>query len=198
MIGLVNRSRTALTALSLVSVLALGACSGDDPEPKFAEPSPSRSLPSSPSTTAVSGPVEPTMPAEAKGTDAAAAEAFVRFYWEMVNYAQATGDLDGLRGLAGPECKPCVSGIRGLERLVERKADVHGGEYDVSDISSAFFDNGGRITVRYKLASSRQVISYPSGKPSTYPAKQVDAMSLLRKDEGRWALEYWGEDPSKR
>ena len=193
----VTRSRTALTALLVVSVLALGACSGSDPQPKFADPTPSQ--PTSPSTTAVSGPVEPTMPAAAQGTDAAAAEAFVRFYWEMVNYAQATGDLEGLRSLAGPECGPCASGLKALERLVEREAAVRGGVYKLSDMSSAFFGEGNRITVWYALAATRQVIAYPGDRADeVYAAKEVRAMSVLRREDGQWALEYWGEDPSKR
>ncbi len=193
-------SRTVITAMSVLSVLALGACSGGDPGPKLAPPSssPSSSAPSSPSTTAVSGPIEPTMPAAARGTDAAAAEAFVKFYWEMVNYAQATGDVEGLRGLTNASCQPCSAGLRALEKLGAQHAQINGGVYRLSDVSSAFFDNGKRIRVWYRLAASRQTITYPGGKEDqVFQPKHVRAMSLLRQENGQWTLEYWGDDPSK-
>ena len=193
MIVPVNRSRTALTALSLVPVLALGACSGDDPEPKFADPTPTE--PSAPSTTAVSEPVEPTMPAAARGTDAAAAEAFVEFYWEMVNYAQATGDVEGMRNLGAKGCRACEGGIDFIRDVFQRDGQVKGGENSVSNIRSAFFDKGQRIPVWCELSNTRQVGDFPGeGDDEVYKASTVKLQSVLRLEDGRWVVEFWGED----
>lgn len=162
MIVPVNRSRTALTALSMISVLALGACSGDDPEPKVADPSPSATLPSSPSTTPVSGPTEPTMPAAAQGTDAAAAEAFVEFYWEMVNYAQATGDVAGFKAL-GPDCATCKRGVESIEETYRAGGTIRGGEGSISDLRVHFLDHPGdpRVIAEFTLTNRAQTVDYP-------------------------------------
>ena len=48
------------------------------------------------------------MPAAAKRHTAAGAEAFVQFYWEMVNYAQRSGDVDGLRVLGDKTLRELV------------------------------------------------------------------------------------------
>ena len=80
-----TRLRVA-AATALLVPLALAGCAEDDPQPKL----PSASA-TSPTTTASATPdaaVEPTLPPEAQGKDEAAAEAFVRYYWELVNYAQ--------------------------------------------------------------------------------------------------------------
>lgn len=196
MIGLVNRSRTALTALSMISALALGACSGDDPEPKLADPSPSASLPSSPSTTAVSGPVEPTMPAEARGTDAAAAEAFVKFYWEMVNYAQATGDTSGLRGLSSG-CRPCDSGAAFIESVYGNGGQLTGGvgRVDHTNVGVLQGQPDKRTVVHFKLASTRQLEDYPGTKrDKSYPAGAIDFQVVLEPRSGAWTVVYMGEE----
>ncbi|ABL83551.1 hypothetical protein Noca_4054 [Nocardioides sp. JS614] len=193
MIVAVTRSRTVIAALCVVSVLALGACSGDDPEPRFAPPS--SSAPSSPSTTAVSGPVEPTMPAAARGSDAAAAEAFVRFYWEMVNYAQATGDVEGLRSLGAEGCNACDGGVQFIRDVVKRSGEVVGGENSISHVRSAFFDDGRRITVWCDLANTKQIVDFPGkSDDEIYVAGSVKLQSVLRLDDGGWVIEFWGQD----
>lgn len=197
MIVPVNRSRTALTALSMISVLALGACSGDDPEPKVADPSPSATLPSSPSTTPVSGPVEPTMPPEAQGSDAAAAEAFVKFYWEMVNYAEQTEDLTGLKRIAAPECVACKRGMDYLTGVFDAGGQISGGIQTVSGAETTFGKNDGvqEATVRFELTSTRQRVNYPEPvKDKTFEAGTLRLVAVLAKaDEGGWRMAYWGE-----
>ncbi|MDI6911311.1 DUF6318 family protein [Nocardioides sp.] len=160
MIVAVTRSRTVIAALCVVSVLALGACSGDDPEPRFAPPS--TSAPTSPSTTAVSGPVEPTMPAAAKGSDAAAAEAFVRFYWEMVNYAQATGDVAGLKALA-TRCINCDNGIDFITNAYDKGGQIRGGDGTVSRLETHFVKrtDGWWAITECHVALTEQVVDLP-------------------------------------
>ncbi len=187
----VTRSRTALTALLVVSVLALGACSGGDPQPKFADPTPSQ--PTSPSTTAVSGPVEPTMPAAAQGTDAAAAEAFVRFYWEMADYAQATGDLGGLRALSPAGCEACQQVLHFLESVRERDGHIRGGATEVTTTSTApVGDDGNLLVVRYDLRNTHQVVDLPgTNRDEEYEAGTIHLETILRSSPGGWRIEYW-------
>jgi len=176
-----------------MSVLALGACSGDDPEPELAPPS--SSAPSSPSTTAVSGPIEPTMPAAARGTDAAAAEAFVKFYWEMVNYAQATGDVEGLRGLTDESCTACGGGLDALQKIFRQDGRVTGGINSLSKIHVGRLQNDDRVTVWFELSTTRQLIDYPGNRrDEIYRPAKVTLMTVLRRDGGQWVIEYWGKD----
>ncbi len=188
-----TRSRTVIAALCVVSVLALGACSGGDPQPKIADPTPT--LPSSPSTTAVSGPVEPTLPAAAQGTDAAAAEAFVRFYWEMVNYAQATGDLDGLESMTDQSCTACRGGLAALRRIFARDGRVTGGVNSLSRVRGGHLQGDERLAVWFDLSTTRQLINYPGDrKDEVYRVATAKLMTVLRRDQGQWVIEYWGED----
>ena len=139
----VSRTRAGLTAAVAISTLALLGCSDDEPEPKFDPPS--SEAPASPSTTAASGPVAPTMPATARGTDAAAAEAFVKFYWVMVNYAQATGDLSGLASLSSKECAACRAGADSLREIFAKGGQIVGGGGDVSVIDTNFIQDSGKV-----------------------------------------------------
>jgi hypothetical protein len=92
----VARTRTVITALTLVSVLALGACSEDDPEPKFA-PTPSTSAPTSPSTTAA-----PDLESPRK-QQADLIDQFVKALSESLG----TGDPTGFLKLSSKSCQNC-------------------------------------------------------------------------------------------
>ena len=116
-----TRLRVA-AATALLVPLALAGCAEDDPQPKL----PSASA-TSPTTTASATPdaaVEPTLPPEAQGKDEAAAEAFVRYFWDLVNYAQETGDVKTLKSsLSLPVLHRMRTGGRLRARYVRRAVD---------------------------------------------------------------------------
>ncbi len=77
----------------LVGSLLITGCTGDEPNP----PSPS-STSESPTDTSSPTVTVPAMPEEAKVGDAAGAEAFVRHWIDLLNYAYATGEIGAGQG----------------------------------------------------------------------------------------------------
>lgn len=193
MIGSVTGARAVIAAAVLL--LGVSACSSDDPEPIVA-PTPSSSAPSDPSTSPVSGSSAPTMPPEAMGDDAEAAEAFVRFYWETVNYAQRSGDVDALRELATSNCGACRAGADSLDAIFDAGGEVRGGIGTVRVDDTNFIRESGTTSavVEFEVASSRQFVDYSDdAKDQVVPAGTVKLRAVLDPSGGAWLMSYWGE-----
>ena len=167
-------------------MLGVSACSGDDPEPKVA-PS---TAPTSPSTTAASDPIAPTMPPEAKGTDAAAAEAFVRFYWEMVNYAQETGDVDGLQGLAR-KCIGCDAAVKFVVESYSGGGRILGGTGRTGSFKTVFvkMHGGSWASVECRVKTDPQKVDRPgTSEDTTYPGGLTDVRLYLEPTDDAWLV----------
>lgn len=129
---------TSLTriAVAATALAALAACSseassdGDDP-PTSAAPTPSASPTEEP------GPVEPTLPEAATKEGKAGAEAFVEYYWEVVDYARATGDTDLLSSLQNDFCTACTTAREGIEETYARGGSIIGGSHTIAAIQAA-------------------------------------------------------------
>ncbi|GAA3519490.1 DUF6318 family protein [Nocardioides daeguensis] len=124
-------SRVAALTLSLsVALATLTACSDDDPP--AADPSPTWSptgTMESPTTSSAAAPVEPELPVEATEASEAGARAFIAYYWELINYAQVTGDVKGLRAASGKSCEGCNAGLEAIRSLYEGGGHIQGGQY---------------------------------------------------------------------
>lgn len=123
--------RTRVTGLLLASALTgagVTSCS-DETDPRTAPTStatstaPTTPPPTSDSTPDPKEPVEPKLPAAAKAPTRAGAEAFVRYYIKLLNYASQTGGTQGLTGTAD-ECIGC----RKYEHLFSRTYE-NGGSF---------------------------------------------------------------------
>lgn len=194
------RSRSALVTLGLVVATGLGSsvlvgCSAADPEPRVAPSSPASTSASVSPSPSASGPVEPTMPAAAKRHTAAGAEAFVRFYWEMVNYAQSSGDVSGLTQLSGPRCSACSASLRGLRRQLAHGAHIEGGVASIHSVDSSrlIAGNGPAFVVTADVTTTREVISYEGGsrKDDVYPAGRVPLRFIVQAHGDGLRLAFW-------
>jgi hypothetical protein len=151
----------------------------------------STSRPSEPSP---SEPVEPTLPAAAEGDDAAAAEAFVRHYYDYVNYAQATGDTKGLRKLALSSCVPCEGGAAAIEKVYTSGGSITGGNHSVRVLRS---ERGAETQsvqsqfLKVRVSNTEQrVRGTESDLDGTYPAADIDLVfRLLRASD--WQIAGW-------
>lgn len=195
MIGPVTDARAVIATAILL--LGVTACSGDAPEPNIAPTSPATSSePSDPSTSPVSGPTAPTMPPEAMGDDLAAAEAFVKFYWDSVNYAQATGDTGSLRRLGAKACAACRAGVAKLDDIYDRGGRIVGGVGTVKITNSGLIQKDGLpdVVVDFEVTSTRQRLDMPGTTDDvTVPAGDAQLRMLLRADDGAWVATYWGK-----
>ncbi|WP_166133880.1 DUF6318 family protein [Nocardioides ochotonae] len=174
-----------------VLVAGAAACS-EDPDPQVAPPDPPTPTVT---TTPASGPVAPTLPPEAEGDDAAAAEAFVRFYWEMADYAQATGDVSGLKALGAEGCRPCAAGVAFVEEVYDGRGSIRGGETDVSNLSTTKIKVAGDIAyqVRLNIRTTDQDVDRDPGtkKDQFFPGGTVKANFVVRSVDGKWLAEFW-------
>lgn len=181
--------RAAIAAATLP--LLLGGCTDDDPVPQIPDPT----TPSPTASETSTEPVEPTLPPEAQGKGAKAAEAFVRHYYAMVNYAQATGDTKGLKPLALASCAACSGGLDFIEDIYARGGTNEGGEYTV--VSSK--TTGRRIegpNPSYYLTvvteNTRQTISGAGDLDAVYEAgKSTLQFQVVGNPEG-WQVASWG------
>ncbi len=113
-----------IVAASMMAFALLTSCSADA-DPQTAPTTNSESAPlsttptSEPTDEPSTGPVEPPLPAAAKAPTRAGAEAFVRYYIDLLNYAGATGDTDAF--LAAAEgCNSCRGLARNFQRTYQR------------------------------------------------------------------------------
>lgn len=117
--------RTFSVVVALIAACTLAGCGGTtDAGPP---PSPSASpIASSPSPTA------PALPDAARANTKAGAVAFVRHYVDLINHAQATGDVGALAAVEDNRCSSCRSVRRNLKALYESGGSIDAGEWRVA------------------------------------------------------------------
>ncbi|MGY1777082.1 hypothetical protein ACI8AV_14580 [Geodermatophilus sp. SYSU D00804] len=126
--------RTSLIAVVVGAALLLPACAvSDDDE------APSTSLPttSAPASTTealpVVGPADFPVPPEARTQDAAGAEAFLRYWIELLNRQQAIPAGQPLRDL-GPDCDECQRIANVYDETAAAGERYVGGELALNDV----------------------------------------------------------------
>lgn len=190
-------SRTRLVSGIVAAALplaVLAGCGEDEPKPKFEEPtsaSPSES--SSPEE-----PVEPTPPAVMKGDGVEGAKAFVEYYFELLGYAQATGDTAAVEEVALTDCAACTGTVEFIRDVYETGGEVKGGDFTVSALKASlqgrFSSEGKSYAATGKVATSRQTISGSSKKTlnsETKPGAQELQFLVTHSDSG-WRMARWG------
>jgi hypothetical protein len=79
------------------------------------------------------GPADFPVPDEARTKDAAGAEAFVRYYIELLNRQQALPDGEPLRALS-PDCETCLRIARAFDEAATAGHTYNGGELTLNEI----------------------------------------------------------------
>ncbi len=157
--------RTALVATGLACLITLVGCGSDSPSSSSPSSSPSASTSSS---ATLAG---PPIPASAKGESRQAAEAFVGYWVETLNYATKSGDTEGLETLAAEDCASCADFAGTLDRI---------------------YGAGGHVETKgWKLESAVPVADQPEAEPSFQLALKLDAQKVYKSKDAK-AQEYPG------
>lgn len=118
-------SRVVATVVSVAVIGLAAGCGGDNPTPSAAPLNPTTSP-----TTDTAVPV-PEFPAAAKPEDKAGANAFVRHWVAVLNYAGRTGKAELLRELSTPDCVRCAALSDGIDRIYKAGGRISGGGWRV-------------------------------------------------------------------
>jgi hypothetical protein len=174
--------RPVLGALAVM--LALASCGGD---PK-ADPTPT---PSSPATTPVSTtPAPPVMPEAAKANTKAGAVAFVRYYVELINHAQATGEVGQLALVAAPACKSCGSVQQTVADIYGSGGHIEGGEWHATITSSARRPDLHAWSVFTTVTYGRQKVVRSNGATELKGGQSLITF-VVRHAEASWKVVQW-------
>lgn len=149
-------------ALSLM--LAVG-CSGQDPPPSDATPTNGGSTTSGTSTAATTAPTSnvpagaPALPEAARQQTPAGAEAFVRHWFTLLNYAYQSGEVDPFLATASEACRTCAALAGTVTAVYQRGNRISGGEITVKDISAANIKQAGTtiVTALFGAAELQEV-----------------------------------------
>lgn len=183
------RARSAIgIAALLLTPLLVGCNDEEDPPEPMESPTTSRST-STPSqdTTTPTAPVEPTLPAAAENETRTGVEAFVRHYWDVVNYATRTGDVERLAELDQPSCEGCSAGIRGLTDVYDRGGRIIGGDYTVTRIRLSKSANGPWLAVTHTRVERQRTIG-AGDLNRTFPAGEDMWLMALARVNGAWSV----------
>ncbi|WP_157514856.1 DUF6318 family protein [Nocardioides sp. J54] len=179
-------------AATAVALALLAGCSDDDPAPTKPSSTPTESHSPTASPTPKT-PEEPTLPDAATRATEAGARAFITYYWDLINYAQVTGDVKALKRVSGPGCNGCDIGISAVSDHYARGGHIEGGDYAVSivKINQLKDPNLEALAFEAKLRARNepQVITHGDGAEERHKAGQSTALvAVLWTDKG-WRLE---------
>ena len=113
----VRRSVVAIATAGLLGFAGVGCTSSDDPP----EPAPLPTETSSPSRSTAAA---PSLPPSAEGANARALKAFARHYFDVINYAIATGDTAAVREFASPRCESCNAIAKSIDTVYDNGGHI--------------------------------------------------------------------------
>lgn len=180
------RRTSAAAALAAAALVALAGCSDDEPasEPTN-EPSASTTASPSPTPTAVA----PTLPPDAARPDATGAEAFTRYWFDLVSHAYASGDAGGLRALSDPECATCLAIADEIDAQYQSGGRFTGGAVSVvAAVPAAAANEVTVVSSAYNQTAITPISSRGDEGVASIAVEGKPVELYLRHSQGAWTV----------
>lgn len=132
------------------------------------------------------------MPEAAKAETKAGAMAFVRHYVELVNHAQATGDIDELQSAEQAGCRSCRAAREGVRKHYQSGGSINGGDWHIDSASAIRNAAIAGWVVDLNVTFGRQTISFGSSQPDKVnePGRMILSIQVHRSDDA-WKVLEW-------
>lgn len=166
-----------LITAAVVPLLLLGACSQDDPQPKFSPPSESP-------TAAESSPAEPVVRPWEKKTEAGAV-AFAKHWIDVFSDAMLSGDTDGIVELSARNCRTCANVTDHLDEVYSDGGAYRKAKWSVTSADASVRHDAATVAmvIRRSAESFRESSSSPwIGNPGS----SASFSAIVR-----WTLDRW-------
>ncbi|MGY1606399.1 hypothetical protein [Geodermatophilus sp. SYSU D00700] len=165
--------RLTAVAVALGTAL-LSGCGSSDPAPSETLPSATSAAPTTEALPAV-GPADFPVPPEARTQDAAGAEAFLRYWIDLLNRQQAIPAGQPLRDL-GPECQECLRIAKNFDDAAAAGNRYMGGEVSLNDVPPPVLD---RDTAEFSFSARREPVSLVDSSGTVIEARNEAAPRLF-------------------
>ena len=126
------------------------------------------------------------MPDAARAHTRAGAKAFVSYYWQVVDYSQATLRVELLKEISQPTCTGCQGGIASIRTLALEGAVITGGEETLSDVAAAPMKKGNPVLVTFDVHNEAQHIRVPGKDEVLHPAGTSRMQMILVPTASGW------------
>ncbi|WP_235319294.1 DUF6318 family protein [Pimelobacter simplex] len=136
----------------------------------------------------------PVLPGAAKEASEEGARAFVGYYWELVNYAQATGDVRRLRRVSGPRCAACSDFISRVLEQYQSGGRIVGGTNsvtidDLSEVTTSTASAFGFKVTATVSYDAQTIVAHDGDQDKRSPGSDVFTAYLLWVESKRWRLD---------
>jgi len=188
-----NLLRT-VAALTAVAALAAG-CNDDDGDTPRDEASTHDTKPTDSTSTdeSTEAPTKPALPDAATKPTQAGAEAFIEYYWDVVNYAQATGRAADLRKIESAGCDTCAQFAKDLRKLYRSGGRLEGGANTAQITDVAEVDLDDRDAYAFKVTQTvshdKQIVVDAGGDEKRVEAGENDFVAYVV-----WVNRTWRVD----
>lgn len=193
-----HRNRPTAAALACLGAVLLTGCSPSSPEAGRPDTTPTTTTSTTAPTTAPStstpttppSSTAPERPAAANGLTLAAAEEFVRYYSELMNYASDSGDGSAMLRASDSGCENC----KVYADFVKKSNAANGlltGDYHehVKEVSELVRGQSGRIGGSAVVTVGQYVSrETPSASPFTSKARTYTREVALSPQNGSWVM----------
>ncbi|GLY13093.1 hypothetical protein Kisp01_01090 [Kineosporia sp. NBRC 101677] len=97
------------------------------------------------------------------------AEAFVRYFWDVHNYAYQTLETAPFESIVEDDCTFCASTLADLKNAASRNASISGSEVSLTVVAVPPGKVGSRVVVATVITQNEGVESHPDGTKETFP-----------------------------
>lgn len=194
--------RASIPAACLLAVLTLVGCD-DTPQGGTLEPtgagetttSARTDSPSEPDTTEPSEPETPpvpTIPAEAAEDSKQGAEAFVRYYIQLLSHGYSYGEVEDLRAVTLDSCEMCLEYADAYAETAQKGGQIVDGDatWQIGDLIVVNHEPGKGARVGVNVTIGKHTLTESAdATPIERPESRFIFTFILSRQEESWAVE---------